>query len=210
MSDLKLKGSSKTTLKQLGFNLPFGVPDNTGALVKNFSIRPWRLKEEKELRKKYCPLLITRISTSHPQYASIDKVLHERGWQGPKNFLMNYHFQLQTFQPEWLAKAMEMPYADGVTEFFWKDLTEKEKEKLFDMEKKKAFPQGVNPFAAYGGPVEPLNSLGLRYKGEVIAAVNIAVPSIRVSLEILETVMSKKVKDIANNISSVLGFKPDF
>jgi len=47
------------------------------------------------------------------------------------------------------------------------------------------------------------------YKGEVIAAVNIAVPTIRVSLENLETVLAEKVKEIAGNISSAIGYKQD-
>jgi len=59
-------------------------------------------------------------------------------------------------------------------------------------------------------------SIGLRsvaapvrnYKGEVIAAVNIAVPSIRVSLRKLETVLAEKVVETANKISFTLGYKP--
>ena len=57
-------------------------------------------------------------------------------------------------------------------------------------------------------------SLGLRsvaapvrnFTGEVIGAVNIAVPSIRVSVRRLETVLSKKVVETANKISYVLGY----
>jgi len=43
-------------------------------------------------------------------------------------------------------------------------------------------------------------------KGEVIAAVNIAVPSIRVSLKKLETVFAKKVMETADRISMILGY----
>jgi len=57
-------------------------------------------------------------------------------------------------------------------------------------------------------------SLGLRsvaapvrnFTGEVIGAVNIAVPSIRVSVRLLETVLSKKAVETANKISYVLGY----
>ena len=59
-------------------------------------------------------------------------------------------------------------------------------------------------------------SIGLRsvaapvrnVKGEVIAAVNIAVPSIRVSVKKLETCFSKKVKETADRISYRLGYSP--
>lgn len=58
-------------------------------------------------------------------------------------------------------------------------------------------------------------SLGLRstaapirdYRGEVIAAVNIAVPSIRISQKQLETVLAKKVVETARQISLSLGYK---
>jgi PcaR/PcaU/PobR family beta-ketoadipate pathway transcriptional regulator len=45
------------------------------------------------------------------------------------------------------------------------------------------------------------------FNGEVIAAVNIAVPSIRVSLKKLETVIAPKVVETANKISFALGYK---
>jgi IclR family pca regulon transcriptional regulator len=45
------------------------------------------------------------------------------------------------------------------------------------------------------------------HNGEVIAAVNIAVPSIRVSLKRLETVLARKVITTANKISLMLGYK---
>jgi len=58
-------------------------------------------------------------------------------------------------------------------------------------------------------------SIGLRsvaapvrnFTGEVIAAVNIAVPSIRVSLRRLETDLAKKVIETANKISYTLGYR---
>ncbi|MGQ9638257.1 MAG: IclR family transcriptional regulator [Thermodesulfobacteriota bacterium] len=58
-------------------------------------------------------------------------------------------------------------------------------------------------------------SIGLRstaspirdYRGEVIAAVNIAVPSIRISQRKLETVLAKKVMETARQISLTLGYR---
>jgi hypothetical protein len=42
----------KTTLAELGPKLPIGIVDSkTGTLGKVFSVRPWRLKEERELGK---------------------------------------------------------------------------------------------------------------------------------------------------------------
>jgi len=39
----------KTTLKELGPNLPLGVPQPDGSLATGIDVRPWRMKEEKEL-----------------------------------------------------------------------------------------------------------------------------------------------------------------
>jgi PcaR/PcaU/PobR family beta-ketoadipate pathway transcriptional regulator len=47
------------------------------------------------------------------------------------------------------------------------------------------------------------------FSGDVIAAVNIAVPLIRVSLKRLQSLLGRKVMETANNISSSLGFKQD-
>jgi IclR family pca regulon transcriptional regulator len=45
------------------------------------------------------------------------------------------------------------------------------------------------------------------YRGEVIGAVNIAVPSSRVSLKVLEFEMAKKVMETADKISQTLGYR---
>ena len=45
------------------------------------------------------------------------------------------------------------------------------------------------------------------FNGEVIAAVNVAVPTIRFSLKKLETVLAPKVMETANKISFSLGYK---
>lgn len=47
----KNKGVEKTTMSKLGANLPLGVLDTAGALCTPFSVKPWRMKEEKELGK---------------------------------------------------------------------------------------------------------------------------------------------------------------
>ena len=41
--------TSKTTVAELGATLPLGVKDPNGKLHRSFEVRPWRLKEEKEL-----------------------------------------------------------------------------------------------------------------------------------------------------------------
>ena len=42
-------GIHETTLGENGLNMPIGVQSPDGSLSKGFSIRPWRMKEEKEL-----------------------------------------------------------------------------------------------------------------------------------------------------------------
>lgn len=48
---LKSAKIKKTTLAELGPNLPFGIADSSGKLVKGIAHRPWKLKQEKELGK---------------------------------------------------------------------------------------------------------------------------------------------------------------
>jgi len=47
--DAPKNGVRKTTLGELGPNLPLGFIDASGAHVKSMAERPWRMKEEKEL-----------------------------------------------------------------------------------------------------------------------------------------------------------------
>jgi hypothetical protein len=39
----------KTTLGELGPQLPIGIPDKTGALQRALAVRKWRLPEEREI-----------------------------------------------------------------------------------------------------------------------------------------------------------------
>lgn len=51
MTTKKSKKIKTTTLKELGPNLPLGIVGADGGLTKAIDVRPWRMKEEKELGK---------------------------------------------------------------------------------------------------------------------------------------------------------------
>lgn len=44
-----MKNKQKITIKERGPILPLGIQDRSGALIRDISIKPWRMKEEKEL-----------------------------------------------------------------------------------------------------------------------------------------------------------------
>ena len=52
-------GFSKTTLAELGLNLPVGVHGAGGKLLKTFELRPWTMKEEVEVGKLKRPGMTT-------------------------------------------------------------------------------------------------------------------------------------------------------
>ncbi len=123
---------------------------------------------EKEFKAKHAFLLYYfTLSKANPHFASIDKVLKERSWQGPLLSLTKYGLTAK-FNPPWLAKAKALPLPDGFTLFPWTELTPKEKETLIELGKKQGYSQIVNPFQASGGPLDPRTSLGLRYHNEVV------------------------------------------
>lgn len=115
------------------------------------------------------PLRCNSISFVYPAEADytsyLQKILQALAWEGPRPFMTYCKFNGRTFQPPWLRADYE--HSMGFTVFPWSQLTDPERKKIESHLKKGIVPLSVSPFRNENR-IEPINSLGLRFKGDVI------------------------------------------
>lgn len=100
-----------------------------------------------------------------PETAAIEKILAANHWKGSRPFLIRALFNPETFNAP--IVQLNHKYPQGYKEFLWKNLKEKQKNDLLLREKKNHFSSIFSPFREKEIQ-EPLNSLGLQYKGRVV------------------------------------------
>lgn len=91
--------------------------------------------------------------------------LEKLKWHGPRLHYIKCKFDSFAFDPPWLH--LEYPLPIGFEIFSWSELLQEEKDKLRHANEKGLIPDFISPFNEEE-KIEPLNSLGIRYKGAVI------------------------------------------
>lgn len=118
---------------------------------------------ENEILKCRC-ILASFVYLKGEEYTPfLEKILKKQNWAGPRFYAMHFRFNSDTFHPPWLREDYKLP--PSFTEFSWADLTQPEQQKLAFQLEHRVFSYGVSPLIE---DAEMLNSLGLRYKGEVV------------------------------------------
>lgn len=121
---------------------------------------------QKELKKEKCPVLICEYPSGKITTSDLEEILKQLNWEGPRLLTIHCKFDATIFHPPWLDKAPPLP--EGFHEFPWDQLTEIDRSKLMHQEEREMFPLEVSPFGSKEKDIEMSNSLGLRYKGEVV------------------------------------------
>lgn len=101
-----------------------------------------------------------------PTAPFLEKLLSQQGWAPPKLFSIECTFEHGHFDPDWLQMPLQLP--NGWEMFLWKNLNEQERTLLQFQKTQGVFQPAVSPFGKNEDQQEFLNSLGLRYKGEVV------------------------------------------
>ncbi|MBA3237054.1 MAG: hypothetical protein H0T62_01730 [Parachlamydiaceae bacterium] len=122
---------------------------------------------EKFLRDANCYILTYMYSDSDPDFTQINELLKLGGWDAPKLLLVRCHFEGHKFNAPWFKRYVKIPLPEGFEFFPWTKLKPRERELLEHKEKEGVFPSTVSPFHQEKN-IEPLNSLGVRHKGDVI------------------------------------------
>lgn len=122
---------------------------------------------EESLINLKCETISHLYSSSDPSATQIQRVCQLKGWHPPYLFMIRCFFTAQDFHPPWLEFYRNSPLPKGFQLFKWNQLRESERELLLQQYEGKAFPASISPFTDESS-IEVLNSLGLRYKKEIV------------------------------------------
>ncbi|MBD2082607.1 GNAT family N-acetyltransferase [Leptolyngbya sp. FACHB-17] len=117
---------------------------------------------ETALRRLKCPQVQIRYRVSDLTNQALEAILNHQGWQAPKtDFLITKTTIEALKQAPWVY---QYPLPPKFTVFPWLELTKAERGGILH---RRSYPESLNPF--HSDPrLEPINSLGLRYQGEVV------------------------------------------
>lgn len=99
-----------------------------------------------------------------PDAAALEKIVARHGWLPPRLYGLRCYFDCPAFHPKWFDKLTVAPR--NIEIFPWGELTEKEREVIKHGENQGHFLPPLSPFNDEKN-IEPINSLGLRYKGQI-------------------------------------------
>jgi len=121
---------------------------------------------ENELYQRCCRKVLLVYRTGKPTTQALESLLQKRQWSPPQPRLLMYQATpKRMMDAPWMHKY-SLP--TSFSAFLWSELTKNER--MIIQQKQEAdqwYPESLSPFQDEE-IIEPLNSLGLRYKGEVV------------------------------------------
>jgi GNAT superfamily N-acetyltransferase len=117
---------------------------------------------EKGLAKNRCRQVSVSYQRTDITDRSLEPMLRKLNWEPPQmNYLLGQTTTDKISQAPWLHKY---PLPAALTVFPWSEVTAEERQQILQQG---GYPESLSPFG--NDPrIEPLNSLGLRYNGEVV------------------------------------------
>ena len=110
--------------------------------------------------------VLTFMYRKEDRYAlAHEAILKKQNWAPSVPFMEQYLFDAFLFHPPWLVHRPKIPRQCKV--FLWKNLKKQEKERLDYLYEQGHYGSIVHPFFEEN-LIEPLNSLGMRKKGEIV------------------------------------------
>lgn len=98
---------------------------------------------------------------------ALENLLHKCGWTSPQPRMLVCKGEMEKgIQAPWLKQYSQLPAA--YTIFPWREITTQERQAIERQQATQPWiPEDLIPFK-YDKQIEPLNSLGLRYQGQVV------------------------------------------
>jgi len=118
------------------------------------------------LKSGGCRHLIFNYPEELPTLPALAHLLKKNRWEGPRTYIKRYTFDGFNFNPPWMNKVHQLK--EGFEEFPWHTLKKSERSQIQHQIEQSHFEMSLSPFGKEENKIERLNSLGLRYKGEVI------------------------------------------
>lgn len=119
------------------------------------------------LRGMHSRLFSYSYSDNDPEVIRLKEILKQSEWSAPHLLLVRCHFEGHKFNAPWFIRYVKIPLPENFEFFPWTKLKPRERELLMHKRDEGGFPISVSPFHDEKS-IEPLNSLGIRYKGAVI------------------------------------------
>jgi GNAT superfamily N-acetyltransferase len=107
-------------------------------------------------------------TTGKPSIAAVERILEKRGWEPPTLRTITVKFTMQeALSTPWYGRFGLLP--EGAEIFSWTDLTVPERTQLRESNARAPWiPNSLQPWRHDAHGFDPVSSVGLRYRGEVV------------------------------------------
>jgi GNAT superfamily N-acetyltransferase len=107
-------------------------------------------------------------TTGKPSIAAVERIFEKRGWEPPALRTITVKFTMaEALSTPWYGRMSLLP--DGAEIFSWSDLTVAEREHLRESNARAPWiPKSLQPWRHDAIGFDPVSSVGLRYRGEVV------------------------------------------
>lgn len=120
---------------------------------------------EAELIRKDCGSAYLVFPAGKPALPAIMRLLQKSGWTEPEPRMLICRCNREMLKAPWLEKYT-LPSSFEI--FAWAEITPADRQNLLQQQEEQQWiPTSLLPFN-YEGSMEPINSVGLRYKGQVV------------------------------------------
>jgi GNAT superfamily N-acetyltransferase len=150
--------------------------DNSGEVYSIFVEPQYRctgigtnllMRLEEELRGRGCTKIKLVYMTGKPTTLALERLLQKCNWTPPQPRMLVCKGNAETImEANWIKKYSRLPSSYSI--FPWMEITKQEREIIQQqMKTQSLIAKDLTPFE-YEKHLEPLNSLGLRYQGQVV------------------------------------------
>lgn len=107
-------------------------------------------------------------TTGKPAIAVVERIFEKCGWDAPESRTLSVRFTMaEALSTPWYGRMGLLPRDAEI--FSWTDLTEAERTHLHESNARAPWiPNSLQPWRHDGRGFEPISSVGLRYRGEVV------------------------------------------
>jgi GNAT superfamily N-acetyltransferase len=136
-------------------------------LYRNTGLGTSLLKRlEQEIRARDCKTIEMVYMTGQPTTPVLERLLHKCDWEVPQARMLVCKGNEKILEAPWISKYSHLPSSYNI--FPWNEITEQERQVIKEQQETQAWiPEDLIPFK-HENNCEPLNSLGLRYQGQVV------------------------------------------
>lgn len=162
---------------------------------------------EKELASRGCTEIILDYTTGKPTTPALERLLTKCSWTPPQfRYLVCKSNASHIFNAPWMQKEYRLPTTFSI--FPWMEITPSERQVIQQEQEASSWivPSFHVPFHHETEDLEPLNSLGLRYQGQVVGWVlthRIAPDTIRYTSMFVRQDLQRSARGIALFVNAI-------